>query len=145
MQSLVRIRSSEFQHRQWSRHFSLRSTEQIIWESERYFRPVPKDDAVEVDHEMLKAICEAVDIPVIAIGGITKDNVQELAGSGLCGIAVISAIFAQPDIKKAAEELKAATEKMVKHCRNKYDVEKNASEQKCCGKVSVQNMGGVIL
>ena len=37
-----------------------------------------KDDAVEVDHEMVKAICEAVDIPVIAIGGITKDNVQEL-------------------------------------------------------------------
>lgn len=75
-----------------------------------------KDDAVEVDHEMVKAICEAVDIPVIAIGGITKDNVQELSGCGLCGIAVISAIFAKPDIKKATEELKAATEKMVKAC-----------------------------
>ena len=74
------------------------------------------DDAVEVDHEMVKAICEAVDIPVIAIGGITKDNVQELSGCGLCGIAVISAIFAKPDIKKATEELKAATEKMVKAC-----------------------------
>ena len=54
-----------------------------------------KDDAVEVDHEMVKAICEAVDIPVIAIGGITKDNAQELSGCGLCGIAVISAIFAK--------------------------------------------------
>ena len=75
-----------------------------------------KDDAVEVDHEMVKAICEAVDIPVIAIGGITKDNVQELSGCGLCGIAVISAIFAKPDIKKTTEELKAATEKMVKAC-----------------------------
>ena len=75
-----------------------------------------KDDAVEVDHEMVKAMCEAVDIPVIAIGGITKDNVQELSGCGLCGIAVISAIFAKPDIKKATEELKAATEKMVKAC-----------------------------
>lgn len=75
-----------------------------------------KDDAVEVEHEMVKAICEAVDIPVIAIGGITKDNVQELSGCGLCGIAVISAIFAKPDIKKATEELKAATEKMVKAC-----------------------------
>ena len=75
-----------------------------------------KDDAVEVDHEMVKAICEAVDIPVIAIGGITKDNVQGLSGCGLCGIAVISAIFAKPDIKKATEELKAATEKMVKAC-----------------------------
>ena len=75
-----------------------------------------KDDAVEVDHETVKAICEAVDIPVIAIGGITKDNVQELSGCGLCGIAVISAIFAKPDIKKATEELKAATEKMVGTC-----------------------------
>ena len=72
-----------------------------------------KDDAVEVDHKTVKAICNAVDIPVIAIGGITKDNVQELAGCGLCGIAVISAIFAKPDIKKAAEELKEATAKMV--------------------------------
>ena len=75
-----------------------------------------KDDAVEVDHETVKAICEAVDIPVIAIGGITKDNVQELSGCGLCGIAGISAIFAKPDIKKATEELKAATEKMVGTC-----------------------------
>ena len=56
------------------------------------------------------------DDAVIAIGGITKDNVQELSGCGLCGIAVISAIFAKPDIKKATEELKAATEKMVKAC-----------------------------
>lgn len=65
-------------------------------------------------HETLKAICEAVSIPVIAIGGITQENVYTLAGSGICGIAVISAIYAQPDIKKAAENLKAATEKMVK-------------------------------
>lgn len=73
-----------------------------------------KDDAAEVPHETLKAICEAVSIPVIAIGGITQENVYTLAGSGICGIAVISAIYAQPDIKKAAENLKAATEKMVK-------------------------------
>ncbi len=73
-----------------------------------------KDDATEVPHEMLKAICEAVSIPVIAIGGITQKNVSTLVGSGICGIAVISAIYAQPDIKKAAENLKAATAKMVK-------------------------------
>ena len=73
-----------------------------------------KDGATEVPHETLKAICEAVSIPVIAIGGITQENVYTLAGSGICGIAVISAIYAQPDIKKAAENLKAATEKMVK-------------------------------
>ena len=49
-----------------------------------------KDDATEVPFETLKAICEAVSIPVIAIGGITKENVKELAGSGICGIAVIA-------------------------------------------------------
>ena len=73
-----------------------------------------KDDATEVQHETLKAICEAVSIPVIAIGGITQENVSTLAGSGICGIAVISAIYAQPDIRKAAQDLKIATAEMVK-------------------------------
>ena len=72
-----------------------------------------KADAVEVSHETVKAICEAVDIPVIAIGGISEENVGQLAGSGICGVAVISAIFAKPDVKKAARELKKAVEKMV--------------------------------
>lgn len=73
-----------------------------------------KDDATEVPHKTLKAICEAVSIPVIAIGGITQENVSTLAGSGICGIAVISAIYAQPDIRKAAQDLKIATAEMVK-------------------------------
>ncbi len=72
-----------------------------------------KDDAVDVPHDVLKAICEAVSIPVIAIGGITKDNVTELKGSGICGVAVISAIYAQKDIKKAASDLKDAVTKTV--------------------------------
>ena len=72
-----------------------------------------KDDADDVSHETLKAICEAVSIPVIAIGGITKDNVSELAGSGICGVAVISAIFGQNDIKEATEDLRASVEKML--------------------------------
>ena len=72
-----------------------------------------KDDAVEVSHETLKAICEAVSIPVIAIGGISVNNVSELAGSGIVGIAVISAIYAAGDIKKAAEDLKAETARVV--------------------------------
>ena len=72
-----------------------------------------KDDAVEVSHETLKAICEAVSIPVIAIGGISVGNVKELAGSGIVGIAVISAIYAAEDIKKAAEDLKAETARVV--------------------------------
>lgn len=72
-----------------------------------------KDDAIEVGPEMLRDICEAVDIPVVAIGGISKDNVSELAGSGIDGIAVISAIFGQKNLKAATEELKALTEKVV--------------------------------
>ena len=72
-----------------------------------------KDDADDMSHETLQAICEAVNIPVIAIGGITRSNVKELSGRGLCGIAVISAIFGQPEIEKAAAELKQRTEEMV--------------------------------
>jgi thiamine-phosphate pyrophosphorylase len=77
------------------------------------FQTGSKADADDVSHETLKAICEAVSIPVIAIGGITKDNVMQLAGSGICGIAVISAIFAQKDIFAATAELKKQTEKLV--------------------------------
>lgn len=70
-----------------------------------------KADAEEVSRGTLRAICEAVSIPVIAIGGIGRDNVTQLAGTGICGIAVISALFAQPDIKAAANELKALAKK----------------------------------
>ena len=73
-----------------------------------------KDDAVEVSHETLKAICEAVSIPVVAIGGITVNNTLELAGSGICGIAVISAIYGQKDIYQATVSLKKVTEEMVR-------------------------------
>lgn len=72
-----------------------------------------KDDADDVSFEELKAICEAVSIPVVAIGGISLLNVKELAGSGICGIAVISAIFAQNDIKMAAQQLRKETEEML--------------------------------
>jgi thiamine-phosphate pyrophosphorylase len=54
-----------------------------------------------------------VSIPVVAIGGISLKNVKELAGSGICGIAVISAIFAQNDIKMAAQQLRKETEEML--------------------------------
>ena len=64
-----------------------------------------KTDVDVLPHETLKAICDAVDIPVVAIGGISRDNVLELAGCGLDGVAVVSALFAQPDVKAAAEEM----------------------------------------
>ena len=72
-----------------------------------------KDDADDVSYDTLKAICEAVSIPVVAIGGITKENTHELAGSGICGIAVISAIYGQPNIFEATTALKKVTEEMV--------------------------------
>ncbi|SEF78070.1 thiamine-phosphate diphosphorylase [Eubacterium ruminantium] len=72
-----------------------------------------KDDADDVSHETLKAICDAVSIPVIAIGGITAENTPELAGTGIVGIAVISAIYAQKDIPAATAKLKHITEEMV--------------------------------
>ena len=50
------------------------------------FHTGSKADAEDVSHETLTAICNAVKIPVIAIGGITRDNVTELSGSGICGI-----------------------------------------------------------
>ena len=72
-----------------------------------------KADAAELPHETLKAICEAVSIPVVAIGGITAENISQLKGTGICGVAVISAIYAQNNIKEAAEELKEAVDKIV--------------------------------
>ena len=72
-----------------------------------------KDDAVEVTHETLKEICDAVSIPVVAIGGITYENIHELAGTGICGIAVISAIYAQDHIREAAAALKKVTAEAV--------------------------------
>ena len=101
---------------------SVQTVEQAVLAQERgadylgvgaVFATSSKDDAAEVSHETVKAICEAVDIPVIAIGGISKDNVAQLAGKGLCGIAVISAIFAQPDIEAATKELKERVVEMV--------------------------------
>lgn len=73
-----------------------------------------KADADYVSRDTLKEIYEAVNIPVVAIGGINRENIMELSGSGICGVAVISAIFAQTDIEKAAAELKKLSEKIVK-------------------------------
>ncbi len=74
-----------------------------------------KEDAEDVSYETLKAICEAVSIPVVAIGGIGASNILELTGSGICGIAVISAIFAAENIQKATVELKELTKQVVQN------------------------------
>lgn len=73
-----------------------------------------KDDADDVSYDTLKAICQAVSIPVVAIGGITQQNVEKLAGSGICGVAVISAIYAAKDVKAAAADLKTTVKEMLR-------------------------------
>lgn len=72
-----------------------------------------KDDADAVSIQTLGEICHAVSIPIVAIGGIGQHNVMQLADSGICGIAVVSAIYAQPDIQNAASTLHALAKEMV--------------------------------
>ena len=72
------------------------------------FHTDSKSDADDVSYGVLKEICDAVKIPVVAIGGISKHNISELKGSGISGVAVISAIFASKNIQLSAEELKEA-------------------------------------
>lgn len=72
-----------------------------------------KTDVTVLSHEMLKEICEAVKIPVVAIGGINRRNIMELKGTGISGVAVVSAIFAQPDIESAAADLRRCAEEIV--------------------------------
>ncbi len=65
-----------------------------------------KKDVSCISHETIRDICQAVQIPVIAIGGINETNIEELKGTGICGVAVISAIFAKKDITGAARTLR---------------------------------------
>lgn len=62
--------------------------------------------------QTLREICSAVPIPVVAIGGITEQNLQHLSGSGISGAAVVSAIFAQENIEEAAIRLRGLLSQM---------------------------------
>lgn len=72
-----------------------------------------KRDAVPLDLDTLRAICRAVRIPVVAIGGIERENALKLAGTGVSGIAVVSGLFAQTDVREAAATLRQLAEKLV--------------------------------
>lgn len=76
------------------------------------FNTSTKKDATGISHKMLKNIVDAVHIPVVAIGGINRDNLIELTGSGADGVALVSAIFGSADITKECQELKALSESM---------------------------------
>lgn len=72
-----------------------------------------KLDAEAVARQTLKDICAAVDIPVTAIGGISRDNLLELSGTGIDGVALVSAIFGAEDIEGRCRELKALTRRVA--------------------------------
>ncbi len=77
------------------------------------FGTATKKDAQAISVPRLREICESVHIPVVAIGGINAQNILQLAGSGIDGVAVISAIFAQPDLAAATTELLTLSNKAV--------------------------------
>ena len=72
-----------------------------------------KTDADQMSNETLRDICGAVEIPVVAIGGLNRDNILRLSGSGVDGVALVSAIFGAEDIEAACRELCALSEQMV--------------------------------
>ena len=72
-----------------------------------------KTDVEQMSNETLRAICDAVDVPIVAIGGINRGNILRLAGSGVDGVALVSAIFSAEDIEGTCRELRALSEKMV--------------------------------
>lgn len=72
-----------------------------------------KADAKPILRETIRAITAAVDIPAVAIGGITRENILELRNCGLAGAAVVSALFAQENVKAAAAELRRLCDKIA--------------------------------
>jgi len=77
------------------------------------FSTTTKLDAETMSFDTLKSICSSVSIPVVAIGGIKEHNMMQLKGSGIAGVSVVSAIFAQTDIRAATERLAALAREVV--------------------------------
>ncbi|MGI5955082.1 thiamine phosphate synthase [Dysosmobacter sp.] len=73
-----------------------------------------KSDAAPISRETIRAITQAVDIPVVAIGGIGPENILDLAGCGLDGVAVVSALFAREDTAQAARQMRALAEQIAR-------------------------------
>lgn len=78
------------------------------------FNTSTKLDADSVSFETLKEICNAVDIPVVAIGGISKENMMQLKGTDVDGVALVSAIFGAENIEEECKELRLLSEAMVR-------------------------------
>ena len=78
------------------------------------FATSTKTNVSAMPRETLRAICRAVDVPVVAIGGISRANLPLLAGTGVDGVALVSAIFSAPDIEAECRALRAMSEEMVR-------------------------------
>ena len=72
-----------------------------------------KKDADVLSKDVLRDICAAVTIPVVAIGGINRSNLLQLSGTGVDGVALVSAIFAAEDIERECRTLRQLSEEMV--------------------------------
>lgn len=77
------------------------------------FGSATKNDTTPLSLEELGRICAAVDIPVAAIGGISGDNLLQLKGTGIAGVAVVSALFGAEDEKTAAQTLRRLAEEVT--------------------------------
>lgn len=77
------------------------------------FTTSTKMDADVLSKEILRDICAAVDVPVVAIGGISKSNISELSGTGVDGVALVSAIFSADNIENECRLLRRLSEEMV--------------------------------
>lgn len=77
-----------------------------------------KPDALAITMDTLRDICSAVSIPVVAIGGITKENISMFEGTGVDGVALVSAIFGQEDIEAATMDMKERAVRVVESGRS---------------------------
>jgi thiamine-phosphate pyrophosphorylase len=77
------------------------------------FTTATKADAEVLSMQTLRDICAAVDVPVVAIGGISRDNILQLSGTGAAGAAIVSAIFGAKDIEATCRELRSLSQRMV--------------------------------
>jgi thiamine-phosphate diphosphorylase len=107
-----------------------------------------KDDASTVSRECLSAICDAVTIPVVAIGGIHKENIAQLKESGIAGAAVVSALFAASDRTAAARALASECKFFTASCTSGQRAEKERTDR--CAvmqsmKAAVFDMDGTLL
>ena len=78
------------------------------------FGSATKRSAKPMTKELLKSICNAVSIPVVAIGGINRHNIPELAGTDISGVAVVSGIFAADDIEAECRYLRSIVKSIIK-------------------------------